>query len=140
MQLGKRNTLCELWMGEVRGVKMNKKMITVRRCEIADKDHKHSLRQYAHTYHHNNVICIARAWMDLPIDNQMGILAHEIGHLISGVGDHTELEADKVANKFFGIHIRYKGSEYGEHLQYLSLNDTMNVWECVIEHVLLTRV
>ena len=110
-------------------------MITLKRCALADKEHKNSTRQYAHTYHHKNVICLAGAWKDISMDHQMGILAHEVGHLITGVADHTELEADKVANKFFNIHIRYKGSKYGERLQYLTLSDTMNVWKWLYKHV-----
>lgn len=104
-------------------------MFIIKKCSQADREHNDSTRQYAHTYHHNNVICIAKAWKDLSIDHQIGILAHEIGHLLLRGTDHSESEADIIANKFFDIHIRYKNSKYGNDLQYLTLNDTMNVWD-----------
>lgn len=111
-------------------------MIIVKRCSIADKDHKASLRQYAHTFHHkDNVICITSEWITLSIDHQMGLIAHEVGHLLNGPIEHTEEEADRVANKFFNIHIKYKDSQYGKRLQYLSLNDTMNVWEWLEDNI-----
>ena len=110
-------------------------MITIKKCSQADKEHKNSTRQYAHTYHHKNVICLAGAWKDLSVDHQMGILAHEVGHLLVGKVEHSELEADKTANKFFDIHIRYKDSKYGNRLQYLNLNDSMNVWEWLNDNV-----
>lgn len=104
-------------------------MIILIQCGIADRDHKNSLRQYAHTLHYRNTICIAGVWAKLPIDYQMGVIAHEVGHLLAGNVEHSEEEADSLANKFFHIRIRYKNGVYGKHLQWLSLNDIMNVWE-----------
>jgi hypothetical protein len=104
-------------------------MITIIQCGIADRDHEDSIRQYAHTMHYKNTICIAGEWRGLPINFQMGVIAHEVGHLLFGSTDHTEQDADKAANKFFDIKIKYKDSSHGKRLQWLSLNDTMNVWE-----------
>lgn len=106
-------------------------MIIVRRCRAADEDQKLSDRQYAHTFHYSKVICIAGAWIALPINHEMAVIAHEVGHLLAGKADHTEKEADRIANKFFGIRIRYIDTIYGDHLQHLSLEDTMNVWEWI---------
>ena len=109
--------------------------IHIERCSVADKDHKHSTRQYAHVGHTPKTICLALAWKHISIDHQMGVLAHEVGHLLHGKVEHTEGEADKEANKFFSIKILYKDSKYGKRLQYLNLDDTMNVWEWLNKNV-----
>lgn len=127
-----RFTLCELWMGKDFGVIM----ITIKPCKLADKDHIESLRQYAHTYHiKGNVICVAGAWATLPIGIQMGLIAHEVGHLLAGHVEHAEEEADRLANKFFGITIRYRNSSYGKNLQYLSDKDTNIVYGWVLDNI-----
>lgn len=114
-------------------------MIIIKKCSQADKEHKNSTRQYAHTFHKKGVICLAGAWKDLSIEQHMGIIAHEIGHLLVGEIEHSELEADKAANKFFDIRIHYEDSKYGNHLQYLNLNDTMNVWEWLNNNARIER-
>jgi uncharacterized cupin superfamily protein len=50
-------------------------------CSWADREHEKSFRQYAHTFHRKNVICVAESFSDLPSQNQFGILLHELGHL-----------------------------------------------------------
>ena len=65
--------------------------------------------------------------MFIPVPHQMGLLAHEIGHLIvlaRGKEIHYEPEADKAIEDLLGIKIRYKSGKYGEDLQYLSEKDT----------------
>lgn len=111
-------------------------MITVRQCRLADKEHRHSLRQYAHVHHvKDNVICIAEAWADLPISNMMGLIAHEVGHLLMGETDHSEDEADDAGNKFFRVKIKYRDDRYGDSLQYLSHYDMLRVYEWVLKNV-----
>lgn len=95
-------------------------------CPLADEEHENSLRQYCHTNHYKNTICYAEAFKDLPIYHQMGLLAHEIGHLImlaKGKERHFEPQADKAIEDLLGIKIRYRSGEYGEDLQYLNAKD-----------------
>lgn len=87
-------------------------------CVVADADHKKNKRQYAHTYHRKNVICLANKFLKLPKKYQLGILFHEIGHLILGPRG-TELQADRAAEGYFKIRIKYKSSRYGKDLQYV---------------------
>jgi hypothetical protein len=104
-------------------------MVTVRKCIQADKEHKLNERQYAHVHHvKGNTICVAGAWLRLPLHEQMGLIAHEVGHLLVGNIDHTEEEADRTGNKFFKVTILYRNSIFGNHLQYLSKRDTLRVY------------
>jgi hypothetical protein len=111
-------------------------MISIRKCKAADEEHKISKRQYAHVHHiKGDIICVARDWVNLPIDTEMGLIAHEIGHLLAGNIAHSEEEADKLANKFFKITIRYRNTLHGNNLQYLNYSDTMKVYNWVINNV-----
>jgi hypothetical protein len=117
--------------------KVSSKVI-VRRCILADREHDISTRQYAHVHHvDGRVICVAGSWITLPLETEMGLIAHEVGHLIAGKNhkEHSEAEADKVANKFFKITILYRDTTYGNRLQYLTHRDTMKVYEWVIDNV-----
>jgi hypothetical protein len=103
-------------------------VIVIKNCREADKDHKEYMSQYAHTFHKgDNVICVARAFWKLPIGHQMGLIAHEIGHILAGEREHREYKADEAANRYFGIDIKYKDSEYGYFLQYLNKRDIEKV-------------
>lgn len=46
-------------------------------------------RAYAHVDHHPDVICVAHAFDELPADNQVGILLHEVGHLLCDADDEA---------------------------------------------------
>jgi hypothetical protein len=91
---------------------------TVRLCCEADGAHDLSKRQYAHTFHHKNVICIAKAFNDLPQTWQFAILLHEVGHLLAGPNS-SEDGANKAVEKKSGIPIRYKDGPYGEELEWI---------------------
>jgi len=111
-------------------------MISVIRCAAADKEHSISNRQYAHVHHKNgNTICVAGAWVTLPLSTEMGLIAHEVGHLLAGSKEHTEAEADKLANKFFKIIIRYRNTVFGNDLQYLNYDDLVKVYEWTLDNV-----
>lgn len=102
----------------------------VRHCSLADKDHRCRKRQYAHTWHYgSNIICVAKAFYRLPLSHQMGLLVHEIGHLLLGSEEHEEYEADLAAMEKFGITVRYKDSRYGDFLQYLDGKDILKLKE-----------
>lgn len=111
-------------------------MVTIRQCTLADKEHRISDRQYAHTYHaKGHVICVAGAWLTLPIETEMGLIAHEVGHLLAGNTDHSETEADRLANMFFKVTIRYRDTIFGDNLQYLSGRDANKVYGWVLDNV-----
>ena len=100
-------------------------LFPITRCSIADRDHKRSLRQYAHTFHkgkNTNIICVASAIWDLPQRNLCGILAHEIGHLLAGQ-KASEDTADAAVEIELGIVIRYADGKYGDRLQFLDATD-----------------
>ena len=109
--------------------------ILINKCKVADSEHRQSVRQYAHVGHVDNTICLAYAWKHLPLNNQMAIIAHEIGHLLYGNTDHTEQDADREVNKFLRIKILYNDSRYGIGLQNLNLDNTMDVFEWLHENV-----
>jgi hypothetical protein len=111
-------------------------VIIIRRCALADRDHKASERQYAHVHHvKGNVICVAGAWVMLPLQSEMGLIAHEVGHLLAGAREHTEAEADRMGNKFFKVTIKYKDTIYGDRLQYVSHRDAMKIYNWVLDNV-----
>lgn len=112
-------------------------MLIVRHCKEADKEHSKSLRQYAHTYHIKDQVCVANAFKMLPLEIQMGLIAHEVGHLLAGHTDHTEEEANRLANKFFDIHMHYRDfSMFGEDLEYLSRKDSEKVREWLCKNII----
>lgn len=92
-------------------------MIKIKICKQANEEHKASIRQYAHTGHYKNVICVANAIVDLPMNYMIAIILHEIGHLKSGGG---EIQANNWVLRKCGIRIMYKDSEYGNNLEYIS--------------------
>lgn len=111
-------------------------MIIVRRCLLADKEHKASERQYAHVHHaKGNIICVAGAWIMLPLHTEMGLIAHEMGHLLAGNVEHSEKEADRLGDKFFKVTIKYRNTIFGDRLQYLSHKDAMKVFNWVLDNV-----
>lgn len=114
-------------------------MVIVRHCKLAEKDHEESLRQYAHVHHiKGNVICVAGAWVLLPFATEMGLIAHEVGHLLIGDTEHSEVEADKTANKFFRITIRYRHTVHGNDLQYLLYDDALRVYNWSLDNMKFT--
>jgi len=105
-------------------MKMNS--IRVELCKQADDEHRASIRQYAHTHHHDNVICFARAATNLTDNQFWAIMAHEIGHLIAGY-EGSESDANRAANQFFGIKIRYRDSKNGERLETITDKEARKV-------------
>ncbi len=89
--------------------------IYFKHCKLADKEHTTNKRQYAHTFHYNDGrICVANAFYILPIRLRLGILLHELGHLLGAI---KELEADRLINKVYGISIKRINTKYGDNLE-----------------------
>jgi hypothetical protein len=101
--------------------------IKIKHCSEADEEHAASFRQYAHTFHYPNIICVAKAFWKLPEGYLMGILAHEIGHILSD-GKGGEEGANREMYKRYGIHIQYVDSEYGRNLEYISKEDIRTIF------------
>lgn len=85
-------------------------------CKEAEREHERSQRQYAHTFHHGDIICLCHAFWDLPPAYRDGILLHEAGHLLVGPGG-SEQEATQAAEEWFDVPIRYVDSPYGKSLE-----------------------
>lgn len=101
-------------------------LIKLRHCSEVDKEQTLSRRQYAHTNHYDNTICVADAFWDLPMKFQVGLLAHELGHIImlEKRQTHYEPDADKAAKQYLGVTVQYVAhTPWGEDLQYLNKRD-----------------
>lgn len=83
-------------------------------CKRADKEHEQSIRQYAHTQHYKETICLSQAFYKLPLELKVGIILHEIGHLL---GEKNERRADEVIEEIFGISIHRVDTRYGKNLE-----------------------
>jgi hypothetical protein len=95
----------------------------VKHCPLADDEHKKSRRQYAHTFHRKNTICTADAFEDLPEENQLGILLHELGHLEAGAQRRGEAAANDAILQNTGIRVEYKDSPHGRRLERIADKD-----------------
>lgn len=87
-------------------------------CKKAEAEHKENRRQYAHTFHYPNVICLSHAFWKLPKKHRHAIFLHEMGHLIAGP-DASEDEANRAIEELSGRKILYMDSPYGEGLEIL---------------------
>ncbi len=93
--------------------------LKVHHCQVAQKDHDESVRQYAHVFcRRDKGVCVARELWDLPKDHRAGIIAHELGHLLAGPRG-SEQDADDAFERVSGYKIRYKDGPWGERLQYV---------------------
>lgn len=91
-------------------------------CRDADREHEKSQRQYAHVYHRQNVICVARDFYKLPNRHRLALLLHEVGHLLAGRGG-GEMAADRAAYDLSGVKIYYEDGRYGEQLESIKPED-----------------
>ena len=92
-------------------------------CPLADRHHAKKWRQFAHTNHRVYTVCFARAAeVELLDEEILGLVAHEIGHIVGkrlrypehsrpGTGKSTpkriQDEADRIAKEVLGFDIRY---------------------------------
>jgi len=97
----------------------------VRTCSLADRERRElGRRQYAHVFHHRgNTICVARAFWRLPWRIRIGLLLHEIGHLLDPDED-DERKIDRIAGAAFGVRI-HRGDfpRYGRDLEHVREED-----------------
>ncbi len=100
---------------------LRRERAVIRHCSEADTEHAESRRQYAHVGHHDGpIICVARAFDDLPSEHQRGLIFHELGHLalLDSHPNHSEREADVVVGYRYRVKIEYRDSEHGRRLQW----------------------
>lgn len=98
--------------------------IKVEHCKGADKEHEESKRQYAHTLHRSGVICVARSFFQLPETHRLGLLLHEVGHvLLAHRPRHTEEDADEAARKASGVRVYYKDGAAGPDVEWIRPED-----------------
>jgi hypothetical protein len=63
-------------------------------------------RAFAHVMHIPGAVCVAREAADLPLPVKLGLLVHEVGHLIGGPGED---DADIAALEALGLRVEYFG-------------------------------
>src|SRR5271165_5781590 len=102
---------------EVRGCSM--RQFTVSECPQANQEHQSSERQYAHVFHKDGQICVARAFWDLPERLRLAILLHEAGHILAGPRG-GELAANRAVERESGIPIEYRDCRFGNELESIS--------------------
>lgn len=87
-------------------------------CEIAEESYLQNQRFVAHAFHHGNTICIvARGIGRLTPHKICGVIAHEVGHIMSDVKDDAaEGAADQWMRENLGIEIYYDSMDSLEFL------------------------
>jgi hypothetical protein len=80
-----------------------------------DKEHQRDARRYAHVYVEKVKIEFASQVLWLPRAQRIGIIAHEIGHILTPGG--TEKDADVAAANVIGVRITYDRRWPGKGLQ-----------------------
>lgn len=85
-----------------------------------DREHERDCRRYAQMYAHNYRFQFARAILKLPAKHRLGLVAHEVGHLVAirRHGDMSEDGADLEARRVLGVTIGYDMAWPGKGLQY----------------------
>ena len=81
-------------------------------CAEADREHAASARQFMHVGHRRNVVCFARATEALDFPWQVGLVAHELGHLAAigwGLADHYEEDANRIGGDLCGVTVTFAG-------------------------------
>lgn len=93
---------------------------TLRMPAELDRIHANNRRRYAQMSPATMVFEFAHATLDLDDRHRLGLVAHEVGHLIAIVrwGDRSEEAADRAAKSVLGITIGYDRSWPGKGLQY----------------------
>lgn len=78
--------------------------------------HRGNSRRYAET--DGKTIFVAFEILSLPKAQRMGLLAHELGHVVlRNRPGHTEADADEAARRVFGVVVNYSKKWPGKGLQ-----------------------
>lgn len=95
------------------------KGVQVEFCKLADQHHQKKWRNFAHTNHHVYTVCFAKAAeQDLTDEEILGVIAHELGHIVGTrlrYPEHAQLtnpphwkkpaeeEANRIAREVLGF-------------------------------------
>jgi hypothetical protein len=85
--------------------------VRIKRCPDADQDHAELVRNFMHVGHKPGVICYAGAAEDLKLPWQVGLLAHELGHLSAMNDDreHSENDANEIGSLLTDTRVHWRG-------------------------------
>lgn len=101
----------------------------IRRCKLADYENYKSKRQYLHVGHFPGFICKALTFDKIPLNHQLALLAHEVGHLAIE-RDHSEEEANEMVKEIFGVSLEYiPKTPWGNRLQFIHSEDLKRVYK-----------
>jgi len=101
----------------------------IQRCKLADHENYKSKRQYLHVGHVPRFICKALAFDRIPLNHQLALLAHEVGHLAIK-REHGEEEANEMVKKIFGVSLKYIPiTPWGTRLQFIPSEDLRRVYK-----------
>jgi len=101
----------------------------IRRCTLAEYENSKSQRQYLHVSHIPGCICKAIAFDKIPVNHQLALLAHEVGHLAIKK-EHGEEEANEMVKKIFGVSLKYiPKTPFGKRLQFIHHDDLRRVYK-----------
>lgn len=104
--------------------------IKVEHCKDADQEHAESRRQYAHTLHKKGVICVASSFFDLPENVRLGLLLHEVGHiLLDRKPGHSEDAANDAVYKASGVRVYYRDGKHGPEVEWIRPQDKQKARE-----------
>ena len=87
-------------------------------CEIAEESYLANQRFVAHAFHKGNTICIVARGIGVLTPHKMfGVIAHEVGHIMSEVQDDSaEGAADQWMRENLGIEVYYDSMDSLEFL------------------------
>ena len=101
----------------------------IQRCKLADRENYKSQRQYLHVGHIPGYICKASAFDRIPLNHQLALLTHEVGHLAIK-RDHSEEEANEIVKRIFGVALKYvPKTPWGNRLQFIPSEDLRRVYK-----------
>jgi hypothetical protein len=107
------------------GRRRNEMRYNLKICALARKHHQESSRAFAHTLHHDGIVCITPEIYELPEGYFLGILLHEFGHIALKDERHTEDQADKIMALLTGIQIERKTYRGMKNLEWIRRADRL---------------
>lgn len=78
-------------------------------------------------------MCLAYEFADLPERFRLGLLMHELGHILAGPSKGEKAANDAIRN-YSGVKIHYGPSKYGENLEYISKSDFFRARHTLAEY------
>lgn len=87
-------------------------------CALVEAGYKREKRFVAHAFCRGNTVCIASGFKALTPNKMAGVLAHELGHIMSNVREDglAEPSADEWIRQTLGIEVLYDTTDTVEFL------------------------